>query len=224
MKSTRNPAEKSIAVVLAGCGNKDGSEITEAVSLIIALSQYGAKVSFFAPQKSFTPLNFLTGEGLDQKRDTMIEAARITRSQIRNLEELNPSEFSALALPGGYGAATHLSDWAEKGARCSVLPSLEKKILEFYQQSKPIAAVCIAPVLVAKVLGSKGITVTIGAEGTTAAEIQKTGAYHEACPVTDFISDRDHKVLTTPAYMYSATPYEVFTGISKLAKELVEIA
>ena len=216
---------KKIAVVLSGCGNKDGTEITEAVSLIIALSAAGAKLSFFAPNQEFTPKNFLSNEPLSEKRNVMIEAARITRSEMQDLATLNADQFDGLAFPGGYGAALQLSNWGEAGSNCTVLPSVEKAILDFYKQSKPIAAICIAPTLLAKVLGPKGISLTVGSDVETSKEIEKTGAIHEACPVTDYITDREHKVITTPAYMYgSAKPHEVFQGISGLAKEFMEMA
>lgn len=216
---------KKIAVVLSGCGNKDGTEITEAVSLIIALSQEGAQCTFFAPNIDVTAKNFLTNQELKEKRNIILEAARITRSQIEDLKNLQPVHFDALALPGGYGAALHLSDWAQKGSQCHVLPELEKALLDFHKQSKPIAAICIAPTLVAKVLGPQGVSVTIGHDKETAAEIRKTGAQHIDCPVEDYVSDREHKVITTPAYMYDeAKPHQVFRGISGLAKELVEMA
>jgi enhancing lycopene biosynthesis protein 2 len=216
---------KKIAVVLSGCGNKDGAEITEAVSLMIALSAAGAQMTFFAPNQEFTPKNFLNNEPLKEKRNIMVEAARITRSQMQDVETLNADQFDGIAFPGGYGAALHLSNWAEAGAKCKVNPAVEKAILAFYNQSKPIAAICIAPTLVAKVLGSKGVSLTIGNDAETSKEIEKTGAQHEDCPVTDYITDREHKVITTPAYMYgSAKPHEVFQGISGLAKEFMEMA
>jgi enhancing lycopene biosynthesis protein 2 len=215
---------KKIAMILAGCGNKDGAEITETVSLIVSLSSAGAEVKFFAPNQDFQPKNFLTNEFLNEKRNLMVEAARITRSEINDLSTLNASEFDGLAFPGGFGAALHLSNWSEAGAKAQVHPQVEKAILDFYKQSKPIAAICIAPTLVAKVLGKERVTVTIGNDPETSREIEKTGAVHEECPVTDYITDREHKVITTPAYMYSAKPHEVFQGISGLVKEFMEMA
>ncbi len=215
---------KKIAVILSGCGNKDGSEITEAVSLIVNLSASGADIHYFAPNQEFTARNFLTGEPHSEKRNMMVESARISRSQIRDLNELNADEFDGLAFPGGMGAATHLSNWASAGAKCHVQPQVEKVIRDFYKQSKPIAAICIAPTLVAKVLGAEKVTVTIGNDPETTKEIEKTGAIHETCPVTDYITDRQHKVITTPAYMCEAKPHEVFKGISGLVKEFIEMA
>ncbi|GIL16761.1 MAG: glutamine amidotransferase [Oligoflexia bacterium] len=215
---------KKIAVILSGCGNKDGAEIQETVSLIIALSQLGAEVTYFAPNKEFQAKNFLTNQAHHEKRNVMAESARITRSQMKDLATLNARDFDALAMPGGYGAAINLSNWAEKGAKCDVIPDLEKAIKEFHRQSKPIGAICIAPAIVARVLGAHKITVTIGNDKETSSEIEKTGALHEDCPVMDYITDRHHKVITTPAYMYNAKPHEVFHGIMGLAKELVEMA
>lgn len=216
---------KKIAIVIAGCGNKDGTEITEAVSLIIALSSLGAQLKFFAPNKEFTAKNFLTNHSLLEKRNLMCEAARITRSEISPLEQLYANDFDALALPGGYGAAVHLSTWANDGAKCSVDPVLSKIILDFHSQSKPIAAICIAPVILAKLLGPYHVCLTLGEAGDIINEVEKTGAIHELCPVTDFITDRENKVITTPAYMTeTAKPHQVFKGISGLAKELMEMA
>ncbi len=197
---------KKIAVVLSGCGHQDGSEITETVSALICLSQTGAKVVCFAPSHKIEDAN------------------KISRGHTKPIGELHPAEFDGLLLPGGFGAAKHLSDWADKGAKCTVLPDLESALKAFYEQQKPSAAICIAPAIVARVLGKKGIAVTLGEDSPASAEIEKTGAVYETCPVTEYISDRDHRILTTPAYMYDATPHEVFTGISKMIREFVEIA
>ncbi len=197
---------RKIAVVLSGCGHQEGSEITEAVSTLIALSELGAKYQCFAPESY------------------MQESAKISRGEIFDIKKLSASNFDAIVFPGGFGAAKRLSNWAEKGSACTVHPDVERVIREFNDQDKPIGAICIAPAIVARVLGSKKINLTIGNDAETSAEIQKTGAQHVICPVTDYISDRDHKVLTTPAYMYDAQPNEVFTGIRKMIRELVEMA
>lgn len=205
---------KKIAVILTGAGHIHGTEITEAVSLIVNLSELGAKISYFAPETSRDG-NLIPTE----------EAQKITRTPVKKLSELNTNDFDALAMPGGYGVAKHLCSWATDGSNCWVNPHAEKIIKSFHAQSKPIAAICIAPALVAKVLGQLGVTVTIGNDTETAQEIEKTGAHHETCPVDDFITDRDNKVITCPAYMYAdAPPHKVFTGIQKLAKELCEMA
>lgn len=216
---------KKIAVVLSGCGHLDGAEITEAVSTLIALSETGADVMCFAPNEKFHTVAHYgqTGEA-GGERNILVEAARIARGQIHDLRELHEKDFDAVVFPGGYGAAKNLSTWAVEGANAKVHPEVARVITEFHKAAKPIGAICIAPTLVAKVLGSEGVNLTIGDDLTTAREIEKTGAQHVKCAVTDYVSDRDHKVLTTPAYMYDARPHEVFTGIRSLIRELVEMA
>ena len=216
---------KKVAVILSGCGHLDGSEITESVSLLISLHQAGAQVSCFAPNIEISVMDHKTHHPTSEKRNLLAEAARIARGNIHDVSELQVKNFDALAFPGGYGAAKNLCNWAEKGAKCDVHPEIQRVIKEFYAASKPIGAVCIAPVILARVLGDKKITVTIGDDQSTAAEIKKTGAHHEDCPVDDYISDRESKIVTTPAYMYgNAKPDEVFKGIFGLAHELVEWA
>lgn len=215
---------KKIAIVLSGCGNKDGTEITETISLMIALSQYGAKMSYFAPDMEMTPKNFINNESLEEKRNIKIESARITRGSLFDLKNLQADEFDGLAFPGGYGAALHLSNWADQGSHCEILPSVKKATEDFYRLGKPIAAICIAPVILARVLGKNAITITIGNDSETAQEIQKTGAIHKTATVTEHVVDRKHKIITSPAYMYDeAKPHEVFAGISSLAKEFMEM-
>lgn len=216
---------KKIAVVLSGCGHQDGSEITESVSLLIALHQAGADVACFAPDIEISVMDHATHKPTTEKRNLMVEAARIARGHIQSLDKLQVKDFDAVAFPGGFGVAKNLSNWAEKGAKCDVNPEVKRVITEFHGASKPIGAICIAPVLLARVLGDKKITITIGEDVETIAEIKKTGALHEECPVDDYISDRESKIVTTPAYMYgNAKPHEVFKGIFGMAHELVEWA
>ncbi len=215
---------KKIALILSGCGHRDGSEITESVSLLIALHQHGAAVSCFAPNLEFDVFDHITGKKTSEKRNVLIEAARIARGKIQDLTELKSKDYDGLAFSGGLGAIKNLSDWATKGASCQVLPLVAQIIKEFYQQSKPIGAACISPVLIAKVLGMEGAELTIGNNPEAAREINKTGAHHIDCPVNDYVTDRLTKVITSPAYMYEALPHEVFKGLSGLAKELVEMS
>jgi enhancing lycopene biosynthesis protein 2 len=208
-----NQLDRKIAVVLSGCGHTDGTEVTEAISAFIAITEMGASYVCFAPE---------AGEG----GSTPFEMSkRIARGQVLPLSKLKASDFDGLVFPGGSGAAKLLSNFAEKGSRATAIPDVNRVIAEFHAQSKPIGAICIAPVLIALSLGKLSIELTVGENGQTASEIAKTGAQHTICPVTDYISDRDNKILTTPAYMYDeANSFEVFTGIRKMIRELVEMA
>jgi enhancing lycopene biosynthesis protein 2 len=216
---------KKVAVVLSGCGFLDGAEITEAISTLIALSEAGAETTCFAPNEDFKVTPHYGEAKSSETRNALIESARICRGKIQDIRELREKDFDAVVFPGGYGAALNLSSWGHEGAKGSVNADVKRVIIEFHKSAKPIGAMCIAPTLVAKILGSEGVNVTIGNDEATASEIAKTGAQHVKCEVTDYVSDRDHKVLTTPAYMYGeAKPSDVFTGIRKMIRELVEMA
>lgn len=219
------PATK-VAVVLSGCGYLDGTEITEAASALIALSEYGAVVHCFAPNENVDTAHYLEATPhTPGKRNMLEESARIARRNVSPLSDLREQDFDAVVFPGGSGAAKNLSNWATQGAKATVLEDVARVIKAFHKASKPIGAICIAPAVIARVLGAESIEVTIGSDAATASEIEKTGAQHTRCEVSDYVSDRDHKVLTTPAYMYEhATPHEVFTGVRRMIKELVEMA
>lgn len=216
---------KKVAVILSGCGYLDGAEITESVSLLIQLSELGVDYEVFAPNKELnTTAHFSEDLSTHSKRNCLEEAGRIARGKVRDLSELAESRYDGLAFPGGFGVAKNLCSWAREGAACSVDPKIKETIEQFHGASKPILAICIAPALIARVLGSHGgLSLTIGKDPATAAEIKKTGTDHVDCEVTDFVTDREFKVISTPAYMYEAKPHEVFKGISRATREFIEM-
>jgi len=216
---------KKVAVVLSGCGFLDGAEITEAISTLIAIGQNGAEYKVFAPNKEVAETNHLTQKPTGQKRNALQEAARIARGEIQSLEKLHAKDFDALAFPGGYGAALHLCDFAEKGSGGAIDPQVVRIVKEFSESRKPIAAICIAPAIMALAFGGKGVNVTIGDDAGTASEIEKTGAKHQPCAVENYIVDRSNRVITTPAYMFgSAKPHQIFAGVSGAIAELIKMA
>ena len=159
-------AIKKAAVVLSGCGVFDGSEITEAVSLMIALSQNKIPFTVFAPDKDQTEvINHMTGEKVEESRNVLVEAARISRGNISDLRELKHADYDALFMPGGFGAAKNLSDFASRGSDMNVDHTVAEIIQEFHTAKKPIALACISPVLAAKVLNDKGVKLTLGDKG-----------------------------------------------------------
>lgn len=216
---------KKVAVILSGCGFLDGAEITEAVSTLIAIGQNGAAYEVFAPNKDVEETNHLTQKPTGQKRNVLQEAARIARGEIQPLEQLKAKDFDALALPGGFGAALHLCDFGEKGSGGHIDPQVARIVKEFSDSHKPIAAICIAPAIMALALGKKGVNVTIGEDAGTASELEKTGAKHQNCAVEQYVVDHSNKVITTPAYMYgSARPHQIFAGVSGAIAELIKMA
>jgi enhancing lycopene biosynthesis protein 2 len=214
---------KRIAVVLCGSGFKDGSEIRESVGVLWALSQHPVDVQCYAPdapQKDV--INCLTGQPMNETRNQLVEAARIARGKIKALSELNPSEFDAIILPGGFGAAKNLCDFASKGIQGSVISELKEKLQAFHATNKPIGAVCIAPAIVALAFSQKNFNLTVGASGEAAQSIEKLGHKHITTSARECCIDEKNKIFTTPAYMYDdANLSDIFEGIRKLVSEVV---
>jgi len=214
---------KKIGVILSGCGVYDGSEIHEAVITLLAIDRAGAEAICMAPDMAqMHVVNHLTGQPVaGESRNVLVEAARIARGKIRNLIEVRAADLDALILPGGFGAAKNLCDFAVNGADCTVNPEVERLLREVHQAGKPIGAICIAPALLAKVLGTEHPTVTIGTDPGTAAAVEKTGARHQACPVREFVVDREHRLVTTPAYMLAGRIGEAADGIEKTVRAVI---
>jgi enhancing lycopene biosynthesis protein 2 len=221
---------KPIAVVLAGSGRADGSEIHESVSVLVHLSRHGVAYQCFAPdQPQADVIDHATGKPMPESRNCLAEAARISRGDIRDIRSLHAADFAAVIFPGGYGAAKNLCSFAKDGAACTVQPHVARVLKEFRDASKPIGLICIAPVLAAAVFGREmrqACSITLGVDaGNDAAAAAKTmGAVHVAKPVTEALVDAANRIVTTPAYMCDATPFEVFTGIGRLVDEVVRLA
>lgn len=220
---------KKVAVVLAGCGKMDGSEIHESVSCLIHLARHGVAYRCFAPDKlQADVVNHASGKPASESRNLLVEAARITRGEISPLAHLNPAEFDAVVFPGGFGAAKNLCTFASEGADCTVDANVERVFKGFHTQDKPIAMCCIAPVIAARVLGTTsggpGCTVTIGSDVGTAGAIQSMGATNVNRGVTQAHVDETNRLVTTPAYMLDANPYEVFEGIGQMIDSLVAMS
>jgi enhancing lycopene biosynthesis protein 2 len=211
-----------IAVILAGSGVFDGSEIHEATLSLLALDQAGVEYQCIAPNiEQSANVNHINNEAHTYKRNVLEESARIARGNILDLSEAKSSDYDALLIPGGFGVALNLCDFALKGAACEVNKTLEEFILEFYQDRKLIGAMCIAPALIAKVLGKEEVLVTIGNDEGTADAIEACGAIHENCAVNDIVVDEANRVVTTPAYMLAKGPAEAWSGIEKLVKKII---
>lgn len=228
---------KQVAVLLAGCGHLDGTEINEAVLTILALRQNGLKPVFFGLNKAqFDYVDHRTGApsvsfagsvgGASGVVPTGIEmASRIVRGQIAPMESLDPSLFSGLVIPGGFGVAKNFCSFARDGAAASLDPIVKQVLEGFVRGKKPVLAVCIAPMLLA-ILGAQiglKMRLTLGAlENGAAQAATKLGASLEEAKPSQFVVDADHLVITTPAYMWDTAPEEIFIGISGAAKKFSE--
>jgi len=216
---------KKIGVVLSGCGVRDGSEIHEAVCALLAIDQAGAEAVCMAPDIELNEVNHCTMEPTGATRKVLVEAARIARGNIKDIAQVTVGEIDALVFPGGFGAALNLCDFGQKGAGASVNPEVARLTKEVHAAGKPIGAICIAPALIASILGKEvAPTLTIGTDAGTAAEIEKTGAIHQDCPATGVVVDEKNKIVTTPAYMLAGRISEVCEGIGACVKKVVEMA
>ena len=217
---------KKIGVILSGCGVYDGAEIHETVVTLLALDRHGAEAVMCAPDiPQMHVVNHLTGEVEEgAERNVLVESARIARGAVRDVRTVEPDELDALILPGGFGAAKNLCDFAVKGADCSVDQGVAALVRAVHAQGKPVAAVCIAPALIAKVLGDEGPELTIGNDADTAGALETMGAAHVACPVTEFVVDHERKLVSSPAYMLAESISEAAEGIERTVEALLEMA
>lgn len=212
-----------VGVVLSGSGVFDGSEIHEATLTLLNLDKKGVEIIIMAPDiEQKDVINHLKQEATGEKRNVLIESARIARGNIRNIKDVKSSELDALIFPGGFGAAKNLSNFAEKGENCTLNPDVERLIKDMHREGKPMGFICIAPVLAAKAIGNK-VQVTVGNDPQVAKAIENMGAYHIECPVDMAVIDSKNKVISTPAYMLASSIKELESGIKMLVKNLLKL-
>jgi enhancing lycopene biosynthesis protein 2 len=212
---------KNFAIILAGCGVYDGAEIHEAVMAMYAVMKNGAEYQLFAPDiAQHHVVNHLTGAEMPEIRNVLVESARIARGKIKPLTDLDMRSFDALLFPGGFGVAKNLCSFAFKGADCEVHPQVSKVVREAVSLRKPVGALCISPVILAKVLGE--VEITIGSDTGTAAAVEKMGAKHRNTSHGQVVTDTRHKVFTTPCYMLDATILQIAEGADNLVMAMLK--
>lgn len=219
--------KKRIGVILSGCGVFDGSEVHEAVLTLLCLDRAGAEYECFAPDKpQAAVINHLTRQPVaGPSRNVLEESARIARGRVRDLASAKGSEPDGWVLPGGFGAARNLCDFAEKGAAATADPQTARVLREAHAAGRPIGLLCIAPAIAAVVFGGTiHPTLTIGRDPQTASALEKMGARHLGCAVTELAVDHQHRIVSSPAYMEGKSISEVFDGIQRLVETVLELA
>ncbi len=223
-----------IGVLLSGSGVYDGAEIQETVLILLALEQSGASYFCIAPDiEQHHVINHLTGEPMNEKRNVLVEAARIARGNIKKLSDVSTEDMDGLVMPGGFGVAKNFTKWAFEGAKGEINQDVKKLITQMVKQSKPIAAVCMSPTTVAKALEGSGIETSLTV-GTTKekspyeiaeinGEMKKVGANPVLCSVTEVITDDANNIVSSPCYMMEANISQINEGIQKTIAKLVEM-
>lgn len=214
---------KKTAVILAGCGNRDGSETHETLSALLAMDKRGMQYQCFAPQGEFSVYNHIEGKPSGEKRNIMVEASRLCRGNIKPLSAYRAEDFDALVLPGGMGAAQNWSNYVFEGENMEVNEQVAEAVRSTHAAGKPVAAMCIAPMILAKVLGDKHPTITLGNDCPAAEHARKLGCKHRICTAEEAVADKENKIVTTPAYMIATHIAEVFAGADRMVEELVKL-
>lgn len=213
---------KKFAVVLSGCGVFDGSEIHEATLTLYSISKNGASYEIFAPNiDQHHVINHLNGDEINEKRNVIVESARIARGTVKDIKEFDAASYDALIFPGGFGVAKNLSTFAFDGPDCKVNPDVEKAIKSMKDKGKPIGALCIAPVLLAKVFGDK-VELTIGQDKGTAEAVEAMGGVHKNTNHGEVVVDKKNKLFSTPCYMLDATVAQIGEGAENIIKEMLK--
>lgn len=217
-------AKKKIGLLLSGCGVFDGTEIHESVLTLLFIDQSGAEAVCFAPDiPQAHVVNHLTQEEMSETRNVLVESARIARGQIRNIDEVDLSELDAVILPGGFGAAKNLSEFAFKGPDGKVNESVASFLKKVIEAGKPLGALCIAPVIVGMVLKDRAPELTIGSEPEVIDALKALGVKHALCRVDEICVDLKNSIVTTPAYMLGTGISDVAKGIQKLVEKVIEM-
>jgi enhancing lycopene biosynthesis protein 2 len=222
---------KQIGVILSGCGVYDGSEIQETVFTLLAIAQNNAKAICFAPNiNQHHVINHLNGDEMEETRNTLVEAARIARGEIKSLEKFNESDLDALVIPGGFGAAKNLTTWAFNGPDGEINHEVKKAILAMHTRNKPICGLCMAPTVIAKALEktNAAIHVSVGTNkdkspydiAAISGGINATGAVAEMKTIHEICIDTKNKIITAPCYMMEASIVEVKNNIDEAISQL----
>ena len=223
-----------IGILLSGCGVYDGAEIQEAVLSMLAVQEIGAQyicISVDAPQHHV--INHTTGQEMAEKRNMLVESARIARGEIHNINTIAPADIDALIIPGGFGSAKNFTQWAFAGPDGIILPEVKLLLVNLVNVGKPIAALCVSPVVLAKAFEGSAIhaSMTIGTDQEKSpysvtdfsAGLAKTGVEPVMKTVREIQIDTANKIVTAPCYMMDANILEISNNIRQAVEALRDL-
>lgn len=209
-----------VALILAGSGVFDGSEINEAVLTMLYLDQANISYQCMAPDiPQHHVINHLNGEEMNESRNVLTEAARICRGDIVNLTVQNANDYAGVIVPGGFGVAKSLSDFAFKGSECEVQADVLHFLQTMHQQQKPVGLMCIAPAIAQRIFGD-GVLCTVGDDESVSQAIEQMGGVHKNCTVEEICIDEANNLVTTPAYMLAGSVGDAAKGIERLVQAI----
>ena len=214
-----------IGVLLSGCGVYDGAEIQEAVLTLLAIERAGGTPVCIAINKDqHHVIDHTNGNEMNESRNMLIESARIARGEITELNEIEPADIDALVIPGGFGSAKNFTNWAFKGPDGEILPEVKLLLVNLINIGKPIAALCVSPVVLAKALEGSSYKplVTIGSDKSPSPYdiksfsdgLNSTGLKTEMKSVSEITIDEEFKIITAPCYMMDARITEIEANIN----------
>lgn len=201
---------KRAAVLLTGCGYLDGTEIHEATLSYLALAEHQIAYHSFAPNKEISEVvSHLTRKKEHGRRNSLEESARLARGDVSPLEELDSEKYDLLWIPGGIGITS---------------PAIEKEVVEiisqFHKEKKPIVAICIAPMVVAKALREYKPHLTVGRGAEANCELKQLGAVCHSCASGEIAVDLENHLYSAPGYMEPPNIVQIYQSLCKIAKIL----
>lgn len=223
-----------IGVLLSGCGVYDGAEIHEATLTLLSIAEIGAEaVCISVDRDQHHVVNHTNGEEMNEKRNMLVEAARIARGNISNINEVNPADIDGLIIPGGFGSAKNFTNWAFEGPAGEILPEVKLLIVNMLNVGKPVAALCVSPVVMAKALEGSNIkaNMTIGSdqEGSPydiqgfSGGLESLGATTEMKTVREILVDSTNKIVTAPCYMMDADILDIRKNVRSAVEALRDL-
>lgn len=216
---------KKIGVIISGCGVFDGAEIQETVATLAALDNHNLEAVCLAPDiDQMHVVNHFTQEvAEDEKRNVLVESARIARGNISALTASSCDNLDGVIIPGGFGAAKNLSNYAVVGDQMEVNSILSEVLIKVNGAGKPIAALCISPIVLAKVFSSISPLLTLGADGADAENLEKLGGEHQVTKHEEVIVDAQNRLISGPCYMLDATIGNIMRGVDAVVAELKKL-
>ncbi len=224
-----------IGVLLSGCGVYDGSEIHEATFTLLAIDENKAEALCMAPDiLQHHVLNHINGEEIDEKRNVLVESARIARGNIRSLKDVACDDIDAMVIPGGFGAAKNLTKWAFEGPAGDINPEVKRIIVEMHDAGKPVCGLCMGPTVIAKALEESGVQVSLTVGTTDESSpydikdvsdgMEALGAKAVMHSIREIETDEVNKIVSAPCYMMDASVAEVRGNIKMAVDKLIEMA